>query len=55
MATKEMLPTPAKKLEVEEKEMEIEYIKSFILLDIGELKFLKNGPEETLNTILYRK
>jgi len=55
VATKEMLPTLAKTLEVQEKELEIEFIKSFILSDIGDLKFLKSGLEETLNTIKSRK
>lgn len=55
VATKEMLPTLAKTLEVQEKEMEIEFIKAFILSDIGDLKFLKSGLEETLNTIKSRK
>jgi transcriptional regulator with XRE-family HTH domain len=55
VATKEMLPTLAKTLGVQEKELEIEFIKSFILSDIGDLKFLKSGLEETLNTIKSRK
>jgi len=55
VATIEMLPTLAKTLEVQEKEMEIEFIKAFILSDLGELKFLKSGLEETLNTIKSRK
>jgi transcriptional regulator with XRE-family HTH domain len=55
VATKEMLPTLAKTLEVQEKEMEIEFIKAFILSDLEELKFLKSGLEETLNTIKSRK
>ncbi len=55
VATKEMLPTLAKTLEIQEKEMEIEFIKAFILSDLGELKFLKSGLEETLNTIKSRK
>jgi transcriptional regulator with XRE-family HTH domain len=55
VATKEMLTTLAKTLEVQEKEMEIEFIKAFILTDIGDLKFLKSGLEETLNTIKSRK
>lgn len=49
VATKEILPTLAKTLEVQIKE--IEFIKAFFLLDFGELKFLKNGLEETLNSI----
>jgi transcriptional regulator with XRE-family HTH domain len=55
VATKEMLPTLAKTLEVQEKEIEIEFIKAFILSDLGELKFLKSGLEETLNSIKSRK
>lgn len=55
VATIEMLPTLAKTLEVQEKEMEIEFIKAFILSDLGELKFLKSGLEETLNIIKSRK
>jgi hypothetical protein len=50
VATKEMLPTLAKTLEIQEKEIEIEFIKAFILSDLGTLKFLKSGLEETLNT-----
>jgi transcriptional regulator with XRE-family HTH domain len=53
--TIEMLPTLAKTLEVQEKEMEIEFIKAFILSDLGELNFLKSGLGETLNTIKSRK
>src|SRR5690554_3992420 len=55
VATKEMLPTLAKTLEVQEKELEIEFIKANILLDFGELKFLKCGLEEALNSIKSRK
>ncbi len=55
VATIEMLPTLAKTLEVQEKEMEIEFIKACILSDLGELKYLKSGLEETLNTIKSRK
>ncbi|MCO5291080.1 MAG: helix-turn-helix domain-containing protein [Chitinophagaceae bacterium] len=55
VATIEMLPTLAKTLEVQEKEMEIEFIKAFILSDLGELKFLKSGLEATLNTLKSRK
>jgi transcriptional regulator with XRE-family HTH domain len=55
VATKEMLPTLAKTLEIQEKEMQIEFIKAFILSDLGELKFLKSGLEETLSSIKSRK
>ncbi|MBK7221883.1 MAG: helix-turn-helix transcriptional regulator [Saprospiraceae bacterium] len=54
VATKEMLPILAKTLEIQEKDLEIEFIKAFILSDIGDLKFLKSGLEETLNTIKSR-
>lgn len=55
VATKEMLATLAKTLETQEKEMEVEFIKAFILSDLGELKFLKSGLEETLNILKSRK
>lgn len=48
-ATKEMLPILARTLEVQEKDIEIEYIKGFILSEIGDLKYLKNGLEEILS------
>lgn len=54
VAAKEMLSTLAKTLEIQIKEIEIEFIKAFILSDLGELKFLKSGLEETLNTIISR-
>ena len=46
-ATKEML-------EVSQKEIEIEFIKAYILSDLGELTFLKSGLEETLISIKSR-
>ena len=49
------MPTLAKTLEIQEEEMEIKFIKEFILSDLGELKFLKSGLEETLNSIKSRK
>lgn len=55
VATKEMLPTLAKTLQVQEKEIEIEFIKAFILSDLIELKFLKRGLEATLNNLKSRK
>ena len=55
VATKEMLPTLAKTMEVKEKEMEVEFIKSFILSNLGELNFLKSGLEATLNSIKSRE
>jgi transcriptional regulator with XRE-family HTH domain len=50
-ATKEMLPILAKALEIKDKEIDIEYIKGFILSEIGDLKYLKSGLEETLKCI----
>ena len=55
VATKEILATLPKTLEVEEKEMELLFIKAFILSGIGDLKSLKSGLEETLNCIKSRK
>lgn len=55
VATKEIFSTLAMTLEIQDKEMEVEFIKSFILSDIGDLKFLKCGLEETLNSIKSRK
>ena len=55
VALKEMLPILARTLEIQEKEMEIEFINSFILSDMGDLKFLQSGLEETLNSIKSRK
>lgn len=54
-ATIEMLPILAKTLEVQDKEMEIEFIKTSILSDFRKLKFLKNGLEETLIAIKSRR
>lgn len=55
VATKEMLPTLARTLKTQEKEMEIEFIKTFILSNLGGVKFLKSGLEETLNMLKSRK
>lgn len=55
MVTKEMLPILAKTLEIKEQEIQIQFIKGFILSEIGDLKFLKSGLEETLGIIRSRK
>ncbi|WP_062122168.1 helix-turn-helix domain-containing protein [Geofilum rubicundum] len=55
VATTEMLPTLAKALEIKDKEIEVEFIKAVILSDLGELRFLKNGLEETLNSLKSRE
>lgn len=54
-ATKEMLPILANTLNIQQKEIEIEFIKAIILSDLGDLKFLKVGLEETINSIKSRK
>jgi transcriptional regulator with XRE-family HTH domain len=46
VATKEMLPALGKTLELQEKEIQIEFIKSTILSDL-DLKFLLTVLEET--------
>lgn len=51
VATKEMLPTLAKTLEVQEKEIQIEYIQSTILSELGDLKFLTEGLKNVLKKI----
>lgn len=50
-ATKEMIPPLSKSLAIELKEIEIEFIKSTILTDFGDLEFLKKGLEETLSVL----
>jgi len=50
-ASKEMLYTLAISLELEEKDVEIEFIKSTILSELGDLIFLKNGLEKTLESL----
>ena len=49
-ATTEMLPLLAETLEKSEKEIQIEYIKSLVLTELGELKYLKDGLKEILNS-----
>lgn len=55
VATKGILPTLAKALEVQEKEMDSEFIKLFIFSDLGVLKFLIIRLEESRNNNLIRK
>jgi len=50
-ATTEMIPVLSKTLEKTEKEVQIEFIKSMILTDLGELEYLKIGLKETINSI----
>jgi hypothetical protein len=51
VATKEMLPTLAKTLEVQEKEIQIEFIKSTVLSELGDLEFLTDGLKNVLMKI----
>ncbi len=51
IATKEMIPILSEILEISEKEIEIEFIQSVIESNLGELKYLKDGLEKTLNTL----
>ncbi len=51
VATKEMLPTLAKTLEVQEKEIQIEFIQSTVLSELGDLEFLSDGLKNVLKKI----
>lgn len=51
VAIKEMLPTLAKTLEVQEKEIQIEFIQSTILSELGDLEFLTDGLKNVLKKI----
>lgn len=51
VATKEMLPTLARTLEVQEKEIQIEFIKSIVLSELGDLEFLTDGLKNVLKKI----
>ncbi|MBE9467077.1 MAG: helix-turn-helix transcriptional regulator [Bacteroidetes bacterium] len=50
-ATTEMISVLAKSLGKEEKEVEIQYIQSAIISDLGELNYLKDGLKNTLKTL----
>jgi transcriptional regulator with XRE-family HTH domain len=51
LATKEMLPTLAKTLNIQEKEMQIEFIQSTVLSELGDLEFLTDGLKNVLKKI----
>jgi transcriptional regulator with XRE-family HTH domain len=51
LATKEMLPTLSKTLEVQEKEMQIEFIQSTVLSELGDLEFLTDGLKNVLKNL----
>jgi transcriptional regulator with XRE-family HTH domain len=50
-ASKEMLSTLANSLELEIKEVEVEFIKSTILDELGDLTFIRIGLEKTLKAL----
>ena len=49
--TIKMIPILAESLEKPEKEIEMKFIQSIILTDLGELKYLKDGLKEILKTL----
>jgi len=51
VATKGMLPTLAKSLEVPEKEIQLEFIQSSILSELGDLEFLADGLKNLLRNL----
>mgnify|MGYP003968083215 CR=1 FL=1 len=50
-ATIEMIPILAKSLDKVEKEVELQFIQSAIITDLGELKYLKDGLKEIIKTL----
>jgi len=50
-ATTEMISVLSKTLDKTEKEIQIEFIKSMILTELGKLEYLKIGLKETLKSI----
>jgi len=46
-----MIPILADSLEKSEKEIELQFIQSAIITDLGELKHLKEGLKEILKTL----
>ncbi len=46
-----MLPTLAKALEVQEKELQIEFIQSTVLSELGDLEFLADGLKNILKKL----
>lgn len=51
VAAKEMLPTLAKTLEVQEKEIQIEFIQSTVISELGDLEYLADGLKNVLKKI----
>lgn len=51
VATKEMLPMLSKSLEIPIKEIQIEFIQSTIISELGTLEFLSDGLKTVLNKL----
>ena len=50
-ATKEMIPVFSQTLDKPEKEIEIQFIKSLVESELGELKYLKQGLSEIIKSL----
>ena len=50
-ATIEMIPILAESLDKAEKEIELQFIQSAVITDLGELKYLKDGLKEIIKTL----
>lgn len=50
-ATKEMIPILSETLDKPEKEIEIQFIKSLVESELGDLKYLKQGLSEILKSL----
>lgn len=50
-ATTDMLPIIAETLKKSEREVQIEYIKSHVITELGDLDYLKDGLNETLKEL----
>ena len=51
VATKEMLQILAKTLEIQDKEIQIEFIQSTVLSELGDLEFLADGLKNVLKKL----
>ncbi len=51
VATKEMLPTLAKTLEIQDIEIQIEFIQATVLSELGDLVFLADGLKNVLKKL----
>tara|TARA_R110002020_G_scaffold36090_2_gene108523 strand:+ start:409 stop:687 length:279 start_codon:yes stop_codon:yes gene_type:complete len=51
VATKEMLPILARTLETNEKEIQIEFIQTSVLSELGDLEYLADGLKSVLKKI----